>query len=408
MQSGYFARIVGRAKRKQESFMAQELAFALINPYTISKSRTGGVIGRLMSRTGLELAAARMFGPSHELVTRYADSLLTSNQAEPEFARLLSEYIRKNYAPDAATGRRRRVILLMFEGENAIQKVREATGHLRAGWVGGETIRDTYGDYVEDETGKVTYFEPAVLVAPSVERAASVLRLWAEYSETDGGIMDQSMDVSDSEGVQSTLVLIKPDNFRFPSVRPGHIIDLLSRSGLRIVGLRKIAMTVSQAEDFYGPVRPILHEKFKQITAQRAGDILEKALNIEIPENAKAVIGEQIGPIVGERQFEEIVKFMTGHRPSEVAEADKAKTGSENCLALIYKGMSAVEKIRYLLGPTDPAKAQVGSVRREYGSDIMVNAAHASDSPENAAREMTIVGVQNDTIRDWVEKYYGT
>lgn len=388
--------------------MAQELAFALINPYTISKSRTGGVIGRLMSRTGLELVAARMFGPSQELVTRYSDSLLNSNQSEPEFARLLSEYVRKSYGPDPATGRRRRVVLLLFEGENAIQKVREATGHLKAGWVGGETIRDTYGDFVLDEAGKVTYFEPAVLVAPSVERAASVLRLWTEYSDSDGGLVDQSLDVADSEGVQSTLVLIKPDNFRFPSVRPGHIIDLLSRSGLRIVGLRKFAMTVSQAEEFYGPVRPILREKFKQITAQRAGDILEKALDIRIPEDAKAVVGEAVGPIVGERQFEDIVKFMTGHRPSEVAEADKAKTGSENCLALIYKGMSAVEKIRYLLGPTDPAKAQVGSVRREFGSDIMVNAAHASDSPENAAREMKIVDVQKDTIREWVEKYYGT
>ena len=110
---------------------------------------------------------------------------------------------------------------------------------------------------------------------------------------------------------------------------------------------------------------------------------------------------------MGDSQFEEIVKFMTGFRPSEVAESDKAKTGSENCLALIYKGMSAVEKIRYLLGPTDPAKAQPGSVRREYGSDVMVNAAHASDSPENAAREMKIVDVQRDTIKEWVEKYYG-
>lgn len=388
--------------------MAQELAFALINPYTISKSRTGGVIGRLMSRTGLELVAARMFGPSQELAGRYADSLLNSNQMEPEFARLLSGYVRKSYAPEEGTGLRRRVILLLFEGENAIQKVREATGHLRAGWVGGETIRDTYGDFVEDGTGKVTYFEPAVLVAPSVERAASVLRLWAEYTDSDGGIVDHGVDVTETEGVQSTLVLIKPDNFRFPSVRPGHIIDLLSRSGLRIVGTRKFSMTVAQAEDFYGPVRSILREKFKGITAQRAGEILEKSMGIDIPEDAKAVIGEHIGPIVGDRQFEDIVKFMTGHRPSEVAESDKAKTGSENCLALIYKGMSAVEKIRYLLGPTDPAKAQPGSVRREYGSDIMVNAAHASDSPENAAREMKIVDVQKDTIREWVEKYYGT
>lgn len=388
--------------------MAQELAFALINPYTISKSRTGGVIGRLMSRTGLELAAARMYGPSQELITRYSDSLLNSNQAEPEFARLLSEYVRKSYAPDPVTGLRRRVILLLFEGENAIQKVREATGHLRAGWVGGETIRDTYGDYIEDEAGKVRYFEPAVLVAPSVERAASVLRLWAEYSEADGGVIENSVDISNDEGVQTTLVLIKPDNFRFPSVRPGHIIDLLSRSGLRIVGVRKFAMTVAQAEDFYGPVRAILQQKFKSIMAQRAGELLEKSLGFSIPEDAKAVIGEHIGPIAGNGQFEDIVKFMTGYRPSEVAETDKAKTGSEYCLALIYRGISAVEKIRYLLGPTDPAKAQPGSVRREFGSDIMVNAAHASDSPESSAREMKIVDVQKDTIKEWVEKYYGT
>ncbi len=388
--------------------MASELAFALINPYTIAKSRTGGVIGRLMSRTGLDLAAARMFGPSAELVDRYATSLLSSNQSEPGFARLLSEYVRSNYAPDPVTGLRRRVILLLFEGENAIQKVREATGHLRAGWVGGETIRDTYGDYIMGENEMARYFEPAVLVAPSVERAAQVLRLWAEYTQADGGIIDHGADVTETEGVQSTLVLIKPDNFRFPSVRPGHIIDLLSRSGLRIVGMRKFCMTVAQAEEFYGPVRAILREKFKSITGQRAGALLEREMGFEIPENAKAAIGEHIGPIVGDRQFEEIVQFMTGHRPSEIAEADKAKVGTENCLALVYKGMSAVEKIRYLLGPTDPAKAQPGSVRREFGSDIMVNAAHASDSPENAAREMKIVEVQKDTTGAWVEKYYGS
>jgi len=37
----------------------------------------------------------------------------------------------------------------------------------------------------------------------------------------------------------------------------------------------------------------------------------------------------------------------------------------------------------------------------------MVNAAHASDSPENALREMQIIRVAEDTIRPWVERYYG-
>jgi nucleoside diphosphate kinase len=388
--------------------MASELAFAFINPYTIAKSRTGGVIGRLMSRTGLDLVAARMFGPSQELAQRYADSLLSSQAADNDFARMLADYVRHNYMPDPVTGKRRRVVLLLFEGENAIQKVREATGHLRAGWVGGETIRDTYGDLIVDADGSVRYFEPAVLVAPSVERAATVLRLWTEYTDKDGGLVDVASDVTESEGVQSTLVLIKPDNFRFPSVRPGHIIDLLSRSGLRIVGLRKFCMTVAQAEEFYGPVRNSLREKFQSIVGHQAGALLERELCLPVSEDLKAIIGQQLGPQVGDQKFEDVVRFMTGYLPSQVAEADKAKLGSENCLALVYKGMSAVEKIRYLLGPTDPAKAQPGSVRREFGSDIMVNAAHASDSPENAAREMKIVDVGRDTTREWVEKYYGS
>ncbi len=387
--------------------MAWELGFALINPYTIAKSRTGGVIGRLISRTGLSLAAARMFGPSQELVDRYVDSLEASSHNEPEIARMLAQYVRKNYSPDPVTGQRRRVVLLLLEGENAIQKIREATGHVKSGWMNGETIRDTYGDYILDEAGNLKYFEPAVLVAPNEQRAAEVARLWAEYSEQDGGVIGAAVDVPNVEGMQSTLVMIKPENFRMATARPGHIIDLLSRSGLRIIGMRKFSMTVAMAEAFYGPVLPILEEKFKSITGAKAGAALEQALALPVPEDLKSLIGEQLGPVMGRRQFESIIEFMTGFKPSEVAEADKHKAGSQSCLALVYRGMSAVEKIRYLLGSTDPAKAEPGSVRREYGSDIMVNAAHASDSPENAIREIGIVNVAQDTIREWVQKYYG-
>ncbi len=388
--------------------MARELGFALINPYTIAKSRTGGVIGRLLSRTGLSLAAARMFGPSQELVDTYAASLETAHHTEPDIAKLLSTYVRKNYAPDPKTGMPRRVVMLLLEGENAIQKIRDATGHVRSSWLSGESIRDTYGDCIMDDNGGLKYFEPAVLVAPSVERAAEVTRLWAAYSDTCGGIIDTALDVSKAPGVQSTLVLIKPENFRLPTARPGHIIDLLSRSGLRIIGMRQVSMTVAQAEAFYGPVLPSLQEKFKAIVGTKAGDALEKTFCMDIPEELKHVIGDYLGPTMGLRQFESIIEFMTGHKPSDVAETDKSKSGSQNCLALVYRGMSAVEKIRYLLGSTDPAKAEPGSVRREFGSDVMVNAAHASDSPENAVREIGIVNVAEDTIKEWVQKYYGS
>jgi len=73
----------------------------------------------------------------------------------------------------------------------------------------------------------------------------------------------------------------------------------------------------------------------------------------------------------------------------------------------VYGGAGAVEKIRNLLGATDPNKAQTGSVRREFGLDVMVNAAHASDSVENAEREIGIIKVEENLITPWVRKYYG-
>jgi nucleoside diphosphate kinase len=61
-----------------------------------------------------------------------------------------------------------------------------------------------------------------------------------------------------------------------------------------------------------------------------------------------------------------------------------------------YQGEEAVRKIRDVLGPTD----QAGAARfnpEEPGQTIMINAAHASDSAENARREMGIVQVSRTT-----------
>ena len=52
-------------------------------------------------------------------------------------------------------------------------------------------------------------------------------------------------------------------------------------------------------------------------------------------------------------------------------------------------------------------KARPGSIRREFGTNIMVNAAHASDSVENARREMRILDVANDPhFEALIKKYY--
>ena len=69
-------------------------------------------------------------------------------------------------------------------------------------------------------------------------------------------------------------------------------------------------------------------------------------------------------------------------------------------------GVDAVRKIREVLGPTDPSKAPPGSIRREYGSTIMVNAAHASDAPENAEREMKIVQIEENNFKPLIEAHF--
>jgi nucleoside diphosphate kinase len=72
----------------------------------------------------------------------------------------------------------------------------------------------------------------------------------------------------------------------------------------------------------------------------------------------------------------------------------------------VYQGVDAVRKIRDVLGPTDPAKAPPGSIRREFGQTIMVNAAHASDSIENAKREMAIIQIDENNFKPLIENFY--
>jgi len=386
----------------------KQLAYVLINPYTIYKSRTGGVISRLFTRTALELVAARMFAPSAGLAREYAASItLEKDPQDRKIQEQIRQYILNNYAPDPKTGQRRRVMMLVFEGEDAVAKVRETVGKIEPGrGPAGETIRDTYGDFITGPDGEVKYFEPAVLAGRSPDEVEAGLKLWGRYSDTDGGFLDNVIHYPARTNVQRTLVLLKPDNFRFPSARPGNIVDMFSRTGLYIIAVKVHRMSVAEAKEFYGPVLPILREKFREISGPRARASLEKDLNITIPADMEAKLGELLGDFAGNAQFSNIVQFMTGRRPEECTGDDETKCGLEKIVALIYEGPDAVKKIRNVLGPTDPRKAPPGTIRRELGQDIMVNAAHASDSPENAQREMNIIKIRENNLKPLIEQFY--
>jgi nucleoside diphosphate kinase len=244
--------------------MSQQLAHVITTPYSLYKSRTGGILSRLISLTGLDLAAMRMFAPSSELVKQYAETIVSAHDSQDrKIQELLRQYVLHNLSPDPKTGRRRRVLMMLFRGDEAQRKVRSVVGNLNPERRSGETIRDTYSDLIMDDDGQVRYFEPAVLVAPNAEGAEKELKLWARYSDSDGGVLENVITYPAGKTGERTLVLIKPDNFQFPTGRPGNVIDFFSRTGLYIVGIKVLHMSVAQAMEFYGPVREVLRTKLK-------------------------------------------------------------------------------------------------------------------------------------------------
>ena len=352
----------------------EELSYAIITPYSMRKSRTGGIVGRLISRTGLDLVGGRMFAPSPELAKRYAETIVTETEPRHRATQeLIRDYVLKNFT-GTINGERPRVLFLIFRGPDAVEKVHRTVGHIVHERTSGETIRDTYGDYITDDSGKVTYFEPGVLAAFDPKAVERDLKLWAEFSDSDGGILDQVIPFPTDAKTEKTLVLIKPDNFKFPNLRPGGVIEVFSRSGLCIIGFKVHRMSVAQAEAFYGPVLSVLESK--------------------------------LGAKSGRENWDSIIEFMAGKKPSECQLEERDIPGSEKSIAIVYQGEDAVRKIRDVLGPTDPAKAPPGSIRREFGQTIMINAAHASDSAENAKREMAIIQTDENNFKPLIENFY--
>src|SRR5437016_13782823 len=96
----------------------EELSYAIITPHSMRKSRTGGIIGRLISRTGLDLVAARMFAPSQKLVQRYAETVVTEKEpAHRATQELIRDYVFKHFTGER-NGHAARVVILVFRGPN--------------------------------------------------------------------------------------------------------------------------------------------------------------------------------------------------------------------------------------------------------------------------------------------------
>jgi len=134
-----------------------------------------------------------------------------------------------------------------------------------------------------------------------------------------------------------TFTIIKPDSVRKGNF--GKIIGRLEGEGFRVLGIRKIALSRRQAEAFYGVHR--------------------------------------------ERPFfGSLVEYMTSG-PVFVAALER-----EN----------AVAQLRKVMGATDPAKADAGTLRKDFGESIEQNAIHGSDSDENANIEISFFFAESDLV----------
>ena len=200
-------------------------------------------------------------------------------------------------------------------------------------------------------------------------------------------------------------MIIKPDNWKYASSRPGMIIDMFSRTGLRIIGMKVLKMSVAQALQFYGPIKDGLKKRLAPVYGMQARELLQRDFNILLPDQLQDILTESFGDMYSEEQFETIVEFMSGLKPSACEGKNLEDPGLVKSMVLIYEGVNAVEEIRKVLGPTNPEKAPAGTIRREFGTNIRVNAAHASDSPENALREMEVLDMEKNPLATLLKNY---
>ena len=364
-------------------------AYVLTTPYSLLKSRTGGILARVLSITDLDLRAVKLFAPSDRMADDYLTAFNKDRLSEHN-RNLFLKYIDQNLRADNPSRIGNRCMLLVFEGQDAAGIIRRVVGHITHK-PKGDTVRGTFGDFISHGETPI-YFEPAVLCASDDEAAREHLAVFKKYAYKDGGIITHCLPDSEKER-ETTLVMLKPDNFRKKSSRPGNIIDMFSKTGLYIVGAKLVQFSVAQAEDFYSPLRELLETRLEKIVRKRIEDLFLSELPFEIGHDDLDYIARRLRKNSAVYEFNRVIEYITGLNPILINKNDYHTPSKEKCLALLYHGVDAVNIIRDKLGATDPQLAEEGTVRSEFGHDILRNGVHASDSTRSAQRERKVIGL---------------
>src|SRR5437870_12552027 len=108
----------------------EQLAYVIVTPYSMRKSRTGGIVGRLISRTGLDLVGGRMFAPGAELAKRYVDRIVTeTNPRHRAIQELIRAYVLTRLNGEK-NHRRTRALFLILRGANAMERIHEVVADI--------------------------------------------------------------------------------------------------------------------------------------------------------------------------------------------------------------------------------------------------------------------------------------
>ncbi len=371
--------------------MARNHSFVIITPHALQKGQTGAVIMRLLARTGLTLQAAQIIAADKKFIQTFADAMAPFHKCPCQ-----PEYIRKSFG---ATGKKSNPFLaLLLHGKDAVKKVNAVVGSLAPLAGAGTTIRDSFAEVGRDAAGNVVYFEPCVLAPETQKECDTLLPILADMASRSKNIVKNAAG-ADGSG-ERTLVMIKPENWLRPGIRPGAILDIFTATGLFLCGCKIHHISVADALDFYGPVQGALRKKLAPKIAAKAQQFLTEKFSCPFAVEDVQAIGEQYA----DDQFFQIIRFMSGNEYDPGDSNSLNTPGKAQVMVLIFEGKDAVGKIRTVLGPTDPGQADGGTVRGEFGTTIMINAAHASDSAESFVREGKILQIERNDFSSCVTK----
>ena len=122
----------------------EQLAYVLITPYSLLKSRTGGIIGRLLAYAPLRLVGAWMYAPSDEFVDAYCQSIADPDM-DPSIRAGLVNYVNVYFRAKNKLGITNRTMLLLFKGKDAIRALKDEVVGSLASMPHGDTIRGRQG-----------------------------------------------------------------------------------------------------------------------------------------------------------------------------------------------------------------------------------------------------------------------